>query len=140
MVAAMAPFPDGTLYPTPPPPKPKRKVKTKDDLNPGNAGAIIETSVGRILFNMILPEGMDFYNQSLRSGELASVISDCYAVLGRRETIDLLDDMKSLGFRESTRSGLSFATVLTLVVVPVLYAVFYRVDSGPSPARQRIES
>src|SRR5262249_28735415 len=39
----------------------------------------------------------------------ARVISDCYLVLGRRETIDLLDRMKDLGFKESTRSGLSFA-------------------------------
>ena len=46
----------------------------------------------------------------MRSSELASVISDCYAILGRRETIDLLDKMNQLGFRESTRSGLSFAT------------------------------
>jgi DNA-directed RNA polymerase subunit beta' len=38
------------------------------------------------------------------------VISDCYQRLGRRETINLLDDMNQLGFRESTRSGLSFAT------------------------------
>jgi len=37
-------------------------------------------------------------------------------------------------------SGLSFATVLTLVVVPVLYAVFYRIDSGPAPERRRIAS
>jgi DNA-directed RNA polymerase subunit beta' len=41
---------------------------------------------------------------------LASVISDCYQLLGRRATIKLLDDMNQLGFRESTRSGLSFAT------------------------------
>ncbi|MFN9881448.1 MAG: DNA-directed RNA polymerase subunit beta', partial [Planctomycetota bacterium] len=38
------------------------------------------------------------------------MISDCYHVLGRRATIKLLDDMNQLGFRESTRSGLSFAT------------------------------
>src|SRR5690606_6329691 len=38
------------------------------------------------------------------------VISDCYAMLGRRATIDLLDNMNKTGFRESTRSGLSFAT------------------------------
>ena len=50
---------------------------------------------------------MDFYNIPLRSGDLATVISDCYQVLGRRATIDLLDDMNQLGFRESTRSGLS---------------------------------
>ena len=59
---------------------------------------------------MMLPKGMAFYNMPLRSGDLASVISDCYRVLGRRATIDLLDDMNQLGFRESTRSGLSFAT------------------------------
>lgn len=71
---------------------------------------IIETSYGRIMFNMMLPDGLDFYNYPLKSGDLAVVISDCYQSLGRRETIDLLDDMNQLGFRESTRSGLSFAT------------------------------
>ena len=73
-------------------------------------GGIVETSYGRILFNSILPRGMDFYNFPLRGGDLATVISDCYQKLGRRATINLLDDMNQLGFRESTRSGLSFAT------------------------------
>jgi DNA-directed RNA polymerase subunit beta' len=60
---------------------------------------------------MMLPQGMDFYNCPLRpASDLANVISDCYQRLGRRATIDLLDDMNQLGFRESTRSGLSFAT------------------------------
>ena len=71
---------------------------------------IIETSYGRIMFNMMLPEGMDFYNYEMKSGDLARVISDAYQTLGRRATIELLDDMNQLGFRESTRSGLSFAT------------------------------
>ena len=71
---------------------------------------IIETSYGRIMFNMMLPEGLDYYNYPLKSKDLAVVISDCYQTLGRRETIELLDDMNQLGFRESTRSGLSFAT------------------------------
>ena len=63
-----------------------------------------------MLFNDVLPQGMPFYNIPMRSSELAKVISDCYAILGRRETIDLLDNMNKAGFRESTRSGLSFAT------------------------------
>ncbi len=46
----------------------------------------------------------------MRSSDLASVISDCYQRLGRKATINLLDDMMQMGFRESTRSGLSFAT------------------------------
>jgi len=85
-----------------------RRVRTEDDS--AKPGALIDTTYGRILFNMMLPEGMDFYNQPLRSGDLAGVISDCYQTLGRRATIDLLDDMNRVGFRESTRSGLSFAT------------------------------
>ncbi|MCA9839763.1 MAG: DNA-directed RNA polymerase subunit beta', partial [Trueperaceae bacterium] len=84
--------------------------RLKSDDNSGVYGAIIETTAGRIHFNMMLPPGMDFYNYPMRSGDLASVISDCYQRLGRRATINLLDDMMQLGFRESTRSGLSFAT------------------------------
>ena len=53
---------------------------------------------------------MEFYNKAMRSGDLSGVISDCYQRLGRKATIHLLDDMMQFGFRESTRSGLSFAT------------------------------
>jgi DNA-directed RNA polymerase subunit beta' len=85
-----------------------RRLKSEDNRAP--AGQIIDTTYGRIMFNMMLPKGMDFYNYPMRSGDLANVISDCYQRLGRRATIELLDDMMQLGFRESTRSGLSFAT------------------------------
>ena len=85
-----------------------RRLKTENDT--AKAGEIIETTAGRIHFNMMLPPGMDYYNYPMRSGDLASVISDCYQRLGRKATINLLDDMMQLGFRESTRSGLSFAT------------------------------
>lgn len=83
-----------------------RRLKT--DENTAKYGAIVETTYGRVLFNMILPPGMDFYNYPLKGSDLAAVISDCYSRLGRRATIDLLDDMNQLGFRESTKSGLSF--------------------------------
>ncbi|MFN5328247.1 MAG: DNA-directed RNA polymerase subunit beta', partial [Planctomycetota bacterium] len=68
------------------------------------------TTVGRVIFNEILDPRMPFYDLSLSSKMLARIIADCYQILGRRATIDLLDRMKMLGFRESTRSGLSFAT------------------------------
>ena len=86
-----------------------RRLKTEDP-KLGEPGAIISTTAGRVLFNSILPEGMLFYNIPMRSSELARVISDCYQALGRRKTIDLLDDMNRTGFKWSTRSGLSFAT------------------------------
>jgi len=87
---------------------PNQRERIGDDV--GKPGAIIDTTHGRVMFNMMLPDGMDFYNSPLKSGDLAQVISDCYQTLGRKATIHLLDDMNQLGFRESTRSGLSFAT------------------------------
>ena len=87
----------------------QRRLKTDVEAH-SKPGAVIETTVGRVLFNSILPGGMLFYNIPMRSSELARVISDCYQTLGRRWTIDLLDDMNRVGFSWSTRSGLSFAT------------------------------
>jgi len=86
-----------------------RRLKM-EDMTQSKPGTIIETTAGRVLFNAVLPEGMLFYNIPMRSSELARVISDCYQALGRRRTIDLLDDMNRTGFKWSTKSGLSFAT------------------------------
>jgi DNA-directed RNA polymerase subunit beta' len=88
---------------------PDRRLKIEGSA-PGKPGALIETTAGRVIFNQMLPNGMLFYNFPMRSAELARVISDCYQSLGRRATIELLDDMNRLGFRNATSSGLSFAT------------------------------
>jgi len=84
-----------------------RKIKGDRGVKPGG---LVQTTVGRVLFNSMLPEGMPFYNTPLRSSDLAGVISDCYEILGRRKTIDLLDELNRIGFRQCTLSGLSFAT------------------------------
>jgi len=88
----------------------KLDASEKDKVSRHEYGAMIETTPGRNRFNMMLPNGMDYYNQAMKSSDLANVISDCYQKLGRRATIHLLDDMMQMGFRESTQSGLSFAT------------------------------
>ena len=64
-----------------------RRVKGDRGVKPGG---LVQTTVGRVMFNAMLPEGMPFYNTPLRSSDLAGVISDCYEILGRRATIDLL--------------------------------------------------
>ncbi|MBL8762651.1 MAG: DNA-directed RNA polymerase subunit beta' [Phycisphaerae bacterium] len=68
----------------------------------------IVTSVGRILFSDILHPGMPFYNCSLGKKGAARVIDDTYATCGRASTIELLDRMKEIGFKQSTLAGLSF--------------------------------
>src|ERR671912_879386 len=89
------------------PPHKKLKGEGEKEFTPGT---IIKTTVGRVIFNDILPAKMPYYNLALGQKQLQGIIADCYQLLGRAETINLLDNMKDLGFRESTRSGLSFAT------------------------------
>ncbi|HLB75320.1 MAG TPA: DNA-directed RNA polymerase subunit beta' [Sedimentisphaerales bacterium] len=73
-----------------------------------SAGAVIETTVGRCIFNDILPARMPFYNETMSQKKLSRVISDCFKYAGSAETVDLLDRIKDLGFRYATLGGLSF--------------------------------
>ena len=69
---------------------------------------IIETTVGRCIFNDMLPDGMPFYNVTMSQKMLSRVISNCFEFTGSAETIDLLDRIKDLGFKYATLAGLSF--------------------------------
>ena len=68
----------------------------------------IITTVGRCIFNDILPSDMPFYNYPLSQKGAGRVISDCYAIMGKAATLSLLDNIKQLGFKNSTLAGLSF--------------------------------
>ena len=86
----------------------ERLVLVAEDI-PRKDNRLVRTTVGRVIFNDTLHPKMAFYDLPLSSKYLSKIIADCYQVLGRRETIVLLDRMKETGFRESTKSGLSFA-------------------------------
>ncbi len=70
----------------------------------------VATTVGRVVFNALLPAGMPFYNWTLNAARLGRVVADCHRLIGPRTTVELLDLVKQAGFRAATRSGLSFAT------------------------------
>ncbi len=67
----------------------------------------ISTTVGRVLFNRALGDGMPYYNLSLTAKVLEEILKDCFALLGRTETVRLTEYFTALGFSEATRSGLS---------------------------------
>jgi DNA-directed RNA polymerase subunit beta' len=72
------------------------------------ANGRIVTTPGRCVFNDILAEGMPYYNYPLGHKGEGRVISDCYEALGKGATLELLDNIKELGFKYSTLAGLSF--------------------------------
>ena len=70
-------------------------------------GDIIDTTVGRILFNEVLPKDFGFVNEGVNKGVLSRIIAKCYRQFGHREVVELLDRLKGLGFEEATRAGIS---------------------------------
>ncbi|MFN7021230.1 MAG: DNA-directed RNA polymerase subunit beta' [Phycisphaerales bacterium] len=75
---------------------------------PMPANRRIITTAGRLLFSEILQADMPFYNCGLGKKGCARVIDDTYQRLGRPATIEVLDKMKEIGFKQSTVAGLSF--------------------------------
>ncbi len=74
-------------------------------------GSIIETTVGRALLNDVVPEPLRFVNKELKKKEIAQLISECYNKLGNEVTVAFLDELKDIGFRYATLSGLSIGIV-----------------------------
>jgi DNA-directed RNA polymerase subunit beta' len=72
-------------------------------------GALLETTVGRVLLNDGLPDELPFINAELNKDDLGKLVIDCYKLLGHDKTVEVLDRLKEIGFRESTRAGISIS-------------------------------
>jgi len=69
---------------------------------------LIETSVGRILFNNIFSKEIDYINKILNKKEINKLIALVFHILSHEKTVKLLDDMKDIAFKYITESGLSW--------------------------------
>ena len=68
---------------------------------------IINTTVGRVIWNSSLPEEMPFINGLLKKKGLQQAVQYCYLHFGLEKTVQMLDSLKTLGFTYATQSGLS---------------------------------
>jgi DNA-directed RNA polymerase subunit beta' len=71
--------------------------------------AIIDTTIGRILFNRILPEKVQFINRELEKGGVKDLIAEVYEVYGEETTTRTADNIKDIGFEFAMRSGSTLA-------------------------------
>ncbi len=69
---------------------------------------LIETTVGRVLFNQVVPEKMGFINQILTKKALREIIADILKKTDVPTTAKFLDDIKNLGYTHAFKGGLSF--------------------------------
>ncbi|MEA1986616.1 MAG: DNA-directed RNA polymerase subunit beta' [Candidatus Marinimicrobia bacterium] len=72
-------------------------------------GKIIETTMGRIILNSIVPKELPFYNELITKRKIESIVTDSITLAGKDRTIEFLDKLKDLGFYYATKSGVSIA-------------------------------
>ena len=93
------------------------KVRTKDlDENNQLTTKLIETTIGRILFNKNVPSEMGFINELLSKKSLRDIIGRVIETCGVARTAQFLDDIKDMGYYMAFRGGLSFN--LSDVIIP----------------------
>ena len=70
-------------------------------------GRWIPTTVGRVVFNSIIPDEIGFLNQAFGKRELADLVFECFTEVGLSRTTEFLDHLKDFGFRYATLGGVS---------------------------------
>ena len=87
----------------------------------------IDTTVGRVIFNLQLPRQLRFVNETMDKGKLQDLVARCHHRLGMSATAKLVDEIKSMGFQYATRSGTSIA--VSDITVPPEKEVILRLVS-----------
>jgi len=86
----------------------KVKVKTYDLEDGQIVLKTIETTIGRIMFNQVVPRKVGYINELLTKKSLREIISRVLKICGTAETANFLDNIKELGFQMAFKGGLSF--------------------------------
>ena len=92
------------------------KIKLLQYKADGRRKNLIETTVGRALFNQIVPEDIRFVNELLDKGGLQKLVARCYQKVGPAETTEFVDRIKNIGFKYATTSGTTIA--VSDIIVP----------------------
>ncbi|MDR3642741.1 MAG: DNA-directed RNA polymerase subunit beta' [Candidatus Doudnabacteria bacterium] len=99
------------------------KVKVRLD-----SGEMVETSVGRLIFNKVVPKELGFRNDNFDKKKLQGLVREAHRLLGNEKTAELIDEIKRTGFYYMKKSGLSWG-MDDLLVPPGKYETLKIADS-----------
>ncbi|MCS5660710.1 MAG: DNA-directed RNA polymerase subunit beta', partial [Dehalococcoidia bacterium] len=68
-----------------------------------------QTTIGRAIFNSIVPDELEYIDELLNKKKVETIIYNCYLTVSNFRTVQFLDDLKDLGFKFATQSGVSIA-------------------------------
>ncbi len=83
------------------------KIKLREPINVRIDEKILETTVGRLLFNEKLAKALGFINEAVKGSGIKKIITSAIALISADEVADLIDNIKALGFYGATISGIS---------------------------------
>ena len=72
-------------------------------------GQLHNTTVGRVIFNQVVPAQLPYQNKVVEKGTIMGLIQQSVLVCGQKRTVQFLDELKDLGFSYATKSGLSIS-------------------------------
>jgi DNA-directed RNA polymerase subunit beta' len=84
------------------------KISLRQQISVRLEEGIVDTTMGRILFNEVLPEEFEFINESITSSHIKQIFTRAFTTSDRKKTVRMVDAIKELGFLGGTLSGLSF--------------------------------
>ncbi|MBQ2035656.1 MAG: DNA-directed RNA polymerase subunit beta', partial [Peptococcaceae bacterium] len=79
-------------------------------------GGRLETTVGRIIFNNVIPAEVGYVNETVGKKGLGKIVAKCYKLLGASATAAMLDGIKAQGYKYSTQAG--FTVAFSDIIVP----------------------
>ncbi len=74
-----------------------------------------DTTVGRVMFNAIVPEELEYFDDIVSKRELQRIVNEAYLLSGNYSTVEFLDKLKDLGFNVATQSGSSISVSDVLI-------------------------
>ena len=103
-------------------------IKVRLKLSAAGERQTVETSVGRILFNNVLPDALQYINDMMDAKTLKTVVANCYDQLGNDETAQLVDRIKDLGFNTARLSGMTIS-MADIEIPPEKYEIMTATDT-----------
>ena len=74
------------------------------------------TTAGRAIFNAIIPEELGYYDEMISKKRLSFIIGESFVKAGNEKTVKLLDNLKDIGFKTATKSGISIS--ISDIIIP----------------------
>ncbi len=94
------------------------KIELRAPIRLNINGKIIRTSVGKVLFNELLPEEMRYYNEPVKSGTIKQLITNAFDLFSQEEVATLIDKFKDFGFWGATLAGGMSVSVFDNIIIP----------------------